>query len=51
MNRSRNEGGKSVWYAWTPGFVGVASIDTNGSGFDTLLAVYTGSTLAGLTAV
>src|SRR5262245_50530121 len=42
-------GGKSVWYAWTPGFDGVASIDTVGTPFDTLLAVYTGSTLTGLT--
>src|SRR5262249_25997954 len=44
-------GGKSIWYSWTPGFDGVASIDTVGSPFDTLLAVYTGSTLAGLTTV
>jgi hypothetical protein len=44
-------GGKSIWYAWTPGFTGTASVETVGSSFDTLLAVYTGTTVSGLTAV
>src|SRR5437764_5181353 len=44
-------GGKSIWYEWTPGFTGVASIDTVGSGFDTLLEVSSGSTLTGLMTV
>jgi MYXO-CTERM domain-containing protein len=36
-------GGKSVWWQWTPAASGTASFDTHGSGFDTVLAVYTGS--------
>ena len=43
-----NAGGKSVWWSWTPTLSGVASINTHGSSFDTLLAVYTGSSLIGL---
>jgi len=46
-----DQGGKSVWYTWTPGFAGTASIDTNGSSFDTLLAVYTGTSVSGLTTI
>ena len=41
-------GGTSVWYSWTPTLSGRVSIDTCGSTFDTLLAVYTEP---GLTAV
>lgn len=37
-----NPGGKSVWWQWTAPASGLAAIDTTGSGFDTLLAVYTG---------
>jgi hypothetical protein len=33
-------GGRSVWLAWRAPFTGVATFDTIGSGFDTLLAVY-----------
>ncbi len=44
-------GGKSVWWQWTPGASGTASFDTHGSGFDTLLAVYTGSSVTALAAV
>lgn len=39
-------GGKSVWWQWTPAASGTASFDTHGSGFDTVLAVYTGSGVA-----
>src|SRR5690349_18274929 len=46
-----DQGGKSVWYTWTPSFAGTASIDTNGSSFDTLLAVYTGTSVSGLTTI
>jgi len=35
-------GGKSVWFGWRAPADGVARFDTRGSGFDTLLAVYTG---------
>lgn len=44
-----DSGGASVWYSWTPNFTGAASIDTAGSNFDTLLAVYAGGSLGSLT--
>lgn len=44
-------GGRSVWWRWTAPSDGNVTIDTRGSGFDTLLAVYTGSSLAGLASV
>lgn len=44
-------GGKSVWWQWTAGASGTASFDTYGSGFDTVLAVYTGSGVTALAAV
>lgn len=47
-NHAGNPGGTSVWWSWTAPFSGTASIDTYGSAFNTLLAVYTGDTLAGL---
>ena len=40
-----NAGGASVWFAWTPAISAEVDIATCGSGFDTLLAVYTGATL------
>ena len=42
---------RSVWYQWTAPSTGAAIIDTNGSEYDTILAVYTGSALGGLTHV
>jgi hypothetical protein len=42
---------KSVWIAWQPTASGIATISLAGSSFDTLLAVYTGGTVNGLTAV
>jgi hypothetical protein len=44
-------GGRSVWYRWTPTVGGLATIDTAGSTFDTVLAVYTGSFIATLSPV
>jgi hypothetical protein len=41
-------GGKSIWYTWTPPGTGIATFSTAGSGFDTLMAVYTGSNLVSL---
>ncbi|MBI5771885.1 MAG: immunoglobulin domain-containing protein, partial [Verrucomicrobia bacterium] len=41
----------SVWYRWTPAVSGTAQIDTIGSGFDTVLAVYTGSSVTALTKI
>jgi hypothetical protein len=46
-----NAGGASVWYRWVAPTSGQAVISTEGSGFDTLLGVYTGSSVSGLTAV
>jgi hypothetical protein len=41
----------SVWYSWTLPTGGNVTIDTIGSDFDTLLAVYTGNSLSALTPV
>ena len=38
-------GGRSVWYRWTADNDGTATFDTQGSDFDTLLAVYTGDSV------
>lgn len=46
-----NSGGASVWWAWTAPFSAAVSISTDGSTFDTLLAVYTGSSVSALTLV
>jgi subtilisin family serine protease len=46
-----NAGGRSVWWRWTAPAKGSIAIHTRNSNFDTLLAVYTGSSLASLTAV
>ncbi len=50
-NHAGNGGGKSIWYRWTAPISGTVSFDTLGSGFDTLLGVYTGSNVASLTLV
>lgn len=46
-----NAGGRSVWYQWTAPITGLATIDTLTSSFDTLLGVYTGNAVNGLTLV
>lgn len=43
--------GQSVWWQWTAGASGTARFDTHGSGFDTVLAVYDGSTVSTLAEV
>jgi hypothetical protein len=50
-NHAGNAGGASVWYRWTPSTSGSATIDTIGSNFDTLLAVYIGSAVNSLTEI
>jgi hypothetical protein len=50
-NHAGDQGGASVWYSWTPDFTGTASIDTNGSSIDTLLAAYTGTDVTLLTRI
>ncbi|MEO6393412.1 MAG: VCBS repeat-containing protein [Pyrinomonadaceae bacterium] len=44
-----NKGGNSVWYKFVSPGTGVLSLDTFGSGFNTTLAVYVGSSFAGFT--
>ncbi|MBL8689748.1 MAG: hypothetical protein JNL04_11645 [Rhodospirillaceae bacterium] len=46
-----NSGGKSVWWTWTPSSGGSTTITTIGSSFDTLLAVYTGSSVSAVSAI
>lgn len=46
-----NSGGASVWWSWTAPTNGAATISTAGSSFDTVLGVYTGSTVSALTEV
>jgi subtilisin family serine protease len=41
-------GDKSLWWTWTPSSDNIAFIDTSGSDFDTVIAVYTGNSLNGL---
>jgi hypothetical protein len=46
-----NPGGHSVWWSWTAPQNGEVTMTTDGSDFDTLLAVYTGTAVATLTEV
>ena len=46
-----NAGGASVWYSWTAPFDGIATFNTTGSSFDTLLGVYVGTSVNSLTTV
>lgn len=50
-NHAANTGGASIWYNWTAPSSGSVIIDTAGSSFQTLLAVYTGSSVSSLTSV
>lgn len=44
-----NDGGASVWWRWTAPRSGQLFVSTAGSSFDTVLAVYTGSSVGSLT--
>lgn len=44
-------GGASVWWTWTAPVSGLAVVDTIGSSYDTLLGIYTGASVAGLTTI
>ncbi len=44
-------GGRSVWYRWIAPSSGSVTFETCGASFDTVLAVYTGSAVNGLTAI
>ena len=41
-------GGHSVWWSWTAPFTGTFAISTTGSTFDTVLAIYRGTSLSDL---
>ncbi|MFL6466134.1 MAG: immunoglobulin domain-containing protein, partial [Bryobacteraceae bacterium] len=47
-NHADKPGGGSVWFKWTAPVDGIATFDTIGSTFDTLLAVYVGTDYANL---
>ena len=47
-NHAANADGHSVWYRWIAPYSGSVTISTLGSPFDTLLAAYTGTTIASL---
>lgn len=46
-----NSGGGTVWWKWTAPAAGQVSLNTHGSGFDTLLAAYTGTGVNALSPV
>lgn len=46
-----NAGGSSVWWSWTAPATGSFQMNTRGSDFDTLLAIYTGRDVGSLTVV
>jgi hypothetical protein len=50
-NHAGNAGGASIWYNWTAPASGSVTIDTIGSTPDTLLGVYTGSSVGSLTTI
>src|SRR5688572_1464069 len=53
QNHSPDNGGgnRSVWYSWQAPSSGSATISTTGSRFDTVLGVYTGSTVSSISPV
>lgn len=51
IHAGRQNARNSVWWRFTPGSSGQVTINTFGSNFDTVLAVYTGSTVSNLTPV
>ncbi len=50
-NHAGGGGVRSSWYHFTPTGSGVAVVDTSGSGYDTVLAVYTGGAVNALSFV
>jgi len=50
-NHAGNPGGASVWWRWTAPTNGDLIITTDGSDFDTLLGIYTGSSVSALSVV
>lgn len=50
-NHAGNGGGRSLWWRWQATLSGPVSLDTHGSGVNTLLAVYTGNVVNALNPV
>src|SRR5437899_11952042 len=50
-NHAGNAGGKSVWWSFTPSADGGISLTTSNSTFDTLLGLYTGTSVSELTTI
>jgi hypothetical protein len=50
-NHAGNAGGRSIWWSWTAHFTGRVVISTRDSTFDTTLAVYSGTSLTGLSLI
>ena len=50
-NHANAPGGHSIWFKWTAPTTGTKTFDTMGSGFDTVLGVYTGTAVNALTLV
>jgi thiol-disulfide isomerase/thioredoxin len=50
-NHAGNAGGASVWWSWTAPSAGTVTITTARSSFDTVLGVYTGSSVSSLSMV
>jgi mucin-19 len=50
-NHAGNPGGSSVWWSWTAPVNGTMTLNTLGSSFDTLLAVYKGTSVSSLTSL
>jgi YD repeat-containing protein len=50
-NHAGQVGGKSAWYRWQPSQSGNVTISTAASNFDTLLGVYTGTSVNSLTTI
>src|SRR5262249_36596527 len=48
---ANKRGSNSVWYSWTAQSSGIATFRTKGSSFDTLLAIYTGTSVTNLVPV
>ena len=46
-----NPGGKSIWWRWTAPASTLVELSTGGSSFNTLLGVYTGSSVSSLTRI
>jgi probable HAF family extracellular repeat protein len=50
-NHAGNTGGKSLWWKWTSPISGQVTVTTIGSNINTLLGVYTGSSVSSLTTI